>query len=280
MLFDSQLLLYSLIKPCLVMRKVIKKTLNAIGILGPLTNFKHNYFPTEGQKEELKAHPARLKFYSQFIKPGNLCFDVGANMGNRTKVFLDLKAKVVAIEPQKDCYDVLKVKYGNRINLITKGLGQKEGIETFFLSSSTEFSSFAKDWVDSVQQGRFSGVHNWNKTETIEMTTLDKLIKEFGRPDFCKIDVEGYELEVLKGLTQPVKLISIEYTVPEQTEKSVACIEYLNTIGKIKCNYSKWETMEFFLPQWISAPEIISIIRSEEFQATRWGDIYITFENI
>jgi FkbM family methyltransferase len=263
-----------------MMRKAIKKTLDAIGILGPLTNLKHQYLPTEGQKAELKAHPARLKFYSQFIKPGNLCFDVGANMGNRTRVFLDLKAKVVAIEPQKDCYDVLKIKYGKRINLITKGLGEKEGIATFFLSSSTEFSSFAKDWVDSVQKDRFAGVHSWNKTETIEMTTIDNLIKEFGKPDFCKIDVEGYELEVLKGLTQPVKLISIEYTVPEQTEKSAACIKYLNSIGKIKCNYSKWETMDFALSQWVDSEKMIEIIHSKDFVDTRWGDIYITFENI
>jgi FkbM family methyltransferase len=262
------------------MRKSVKKILALAGVLGPMTNLKHRYLPTEGQKEELKAHPSRLKFYSQFIKPGNLCFDVGANMGNRTKVFLDLKAKVVAIEPQKDCYEVLKVKYGKRIQLITKGLGEKEGTATFFLSSSTAFSSFAKDWIDSVQENRFSGVHNWDKTETIELTTLDSLIKQFGKPDFCKIDVEGYELEVLKGLTQPVKRISIEYTVPEQVDKSIACIEYLNTIGKIKCNYSKGETMEFALPEWVNAQKITEIIRSKDFQDTRWGDIYISFENI
>lgn len=259
------------------MRHAIKKTLDRIGILGPLTNFKHSYFPTDGQREEMKYHPARLKFYSQFVKAGDTCFDVGANMGNRTKVFLELGAKVVAIEPQKDCYEVLRVKYGKRIHLITKGLGQKEGTETFFLSSSTEFSSFAKDWVDSVQKDRFAGAHSWDKTETIEMTTLDNLIKQFGKPDFCKIDVEGYELEVLKGLTQPVKLISIEYTVPEQVEKSVDCINYLSTIGKITCNYSKWETMEFAEKNWKKPEEMIEIIRSKEFQDTRWGDIYIAF---
>jgi FkbM family methyltransferase len=260
------------------MRKALKKTLDLMGILGPLTNFKHDHFPTEGQKKELESHPARLKFYAQFIKPGDTCFDVGANMGNRTKVFLELKAKVVAVEPQKDCYEVLRIKYGKRINLITKGLGQKEGTETFFLSSSTEFSSFAKDWVDAVQKERFAGVHNWDKKETIEMTTLDNLIRQFGKPAFCKIDVEGYELEVLKGLTQPVKFISIEYTVPEQVEKSVTCIEYLNTIGKITCNYSKWESMQLALPVWGSAAEMIAIIRSKEFKDTRWGDIYIAFE--
>lgn len=51
---------------------------------------------------------ARLEFYSQFIHPGDLVFDVGANVGNRTKIFLRLGARVVAFEPQASCARVLQ----------------------------------------------------------------------------------------------------------------------------------------------------------------------------
>jgi hypothetical protein len=39
-------------------------------------------------------------FYQQFLQPGDLCFDVGANMGNRVEAFLKIGANVVVVEPQ------------------------------------------------------------------------------------------------------------------------------------------------------------------------------------
>jgi hypothetical protein len=69
----------------------------------------------------------RQQFYSFFIKQDDLVFDVNAKFGNRVKAFLGLKAKVVAVESQKSCYKYLNLKFGNRIQLITKGLGAKKG---------------------------------------------------------------------------------------------------------------------------------------------------------
>src|SRR5689334_4646326 len=50
-----------------------------------------------------KADDERLRFYRQFVGPGDLVFDVGANVGHVTKVFLRAGARVVAIEPQSIC---------------------------------------------------------------------------------------------------------------------------------------------------------------------------------
>ncbi|MEN8172361.1 MAG: hypothetical protein ABFS03_05715, partial [Chloroflexota bacterium] len=44
-----------------------------------------------------------LGFYSQFIASNDLCFDVGANRGSRTKIFRQLGTRVVAVEPQAAC---------------------------------------------------------------------------------------------------------------------------------------------------------------------------------
>src|SRR5262245_12044409 len=51
-------------------------------------------------------------FYSQFIAPGNLCYDVGANVGDRTDIFRKLGARVIAIEPQTACLEVLRQRFG------------------------------------------------------------------------------------------------------------------------------------------------------------------------
>ena len=72
-----------------------------------------------------------------------------------------------------------------------------------------------------------------------KIITMDSLIAQFGAPAFTKIDVEGFELEVLKGLTKPVKYLSIEYTVPEQVDKLKAILLYLHGLdNKVKFNYS------------------------------------------
>jgi hypothetical protein len=74
------------------------------------------------------------------------------------------------------------------------------------------------------------------------MTTLDKLIEQFGIPSFIKIDVEGFEYEVIKGLSKPVKALSLEFT-PEIIESTYKCINYLQQLGKINLNYSVFKTM-------------------------------------
>src|SRR5262245_55918355 len=53
-------------------------------------------------------------FYSSFLAPGDLCFDVGANIGNRVKIFLAIGARVVAVEPQRECARVLESAFAGR----------------------------------------------------------------------------------------------------------------------------------------------------------------------
>ena len=76
--------------------------------------FSLEFQDTKTRKKRLKK---RITFYSQFIKKGNLCFDIGANVGNRAEVFLEIGAKVIAVEPQSKCVKVLNEKFGNNENI-------------------------------------------------------------------------------------------------------------------------------------------------------------------
>jgi FkbM family methyltransferase len=203
-------------------------------------------------------------------------------MGNRIDPLLHLKTKIIAIEPQKKCWHFLERKFGDKITIVPMGLGEEEGEKIFYISNTSVLSSFSKEWIDAVEESkRFERYNvNWGKTERMKMTTLDALIRKYGIPQFIKIDVEGYELEVLKGLSIPINVISFEYTVPEQTEKLISCIRQIERINEdILFNYSIGESMELDMLEWITAEKIINHIYSEEFQNTYFGDIYVCRKN-
>jgi len=219
------------------------------------------------------------KFYRQFINKGDMVFDIGANIGNRTDIFIELGATVIAVEPQSSCARILKTKYGknNRFILINKALAEKEGQAEMMISDASTISSLSKDWVDAVRKsGRF-GNHKWDGKETVQTTTLDKLIEEYGVPSFIKIDVEGYEYEVLRGLTKPVNVISFEFT-PECLESAFNCLNYLSKLGAVVMNYSVGESMKWSLDKWVSPIEIIKILSEFENDNKLFGDIYAKFK--
>jgi FkbM family methyltransferase len=222
---------------------------------------------------------SRLDFYARFIGKGDLCFDVGANFGNRTEIFLRLGAKVVAIEPQKKCYEYLRKKYGHKIAVVAKGLGEREGAKKMYIANTSVLSSLSTRWINSVKDKRF-GDFNWNKTVEVELTTLDHLINRYGIPKFCKIDVEGYEPEVLGGLNKKINIISFEYTVPEQTDNIYKCIDKLLSIDDhYLFNYSIGESMKLELDHSVDFDNFKKIIKAEIIN-TKFGDIYVSDKDL
>jgi len=218
-----------------------------------------------------------IAFYSQFVHSDDLCFDVGANTGNRTEIFLELGARVVVIEPQTSCIRILEEKFGEdkKITIIPKALGEKKGEAELKISDATTISSLSQEWINSVKaSGRFSA-YNWEKAEKVQITTFDELIDECGKPVFCKIDVEGYEYEVLKGLTQPVGVISFEFT-PEHIAPAISSIKHLAGLGNTAYNYSIGESMKLVLQEWVTVDEIIQILTTLP-DKTVFGDVYARF---
>lgn len=214
-----------------------------------------------------------LNFYSQFIHKGDLCFDIGAYKGNRTEIFLELGAKVVAVEPQESCIDDLRQKFNKepRLILVKKGLSDKEGELTLYIcEGANTISTFSDEW----KRGRFSNC-KWNKHELVPVTTLENLIKEFGLPVFCKIDVEGFEFQVLKGLSRPLPYISFEFT-REYFNDAESCINHLLSLGYVEFNSSLGESMQMLFQTWVKPEELYQRLNLID-DSLLWGDIYAKF---
>lgn len=223
------------------------------------------------------AHDQEMfEFYSKFISRGTLCFDVGANVGNRVKIFLKLQANVVAIEPQNDCVNTLRTGYGHNqhLRIVQKAIGELEGEAEIMISNANSISSLSPEWMEAVRKsGRFSE-YSWSTKQIVPITTLDGLIEQYGIPSFIKIDVEGFEYQVIKGLSQPVKALSLEFT-PEFIEATFNCINHLQQLGDIRLNYCIGETMHFILEKWATPQEMVKILKSLKDV----GDVYVQFQS-
>ena len=105
------------------------------------------------------------------------------------------------------------------------------------------------------------------------MTTLDDLINRYGKPCYVQIDVEGFELPVLKGLTQSVPLISFECNLPEFTEETKEAIHRLVALSPAaEFNYCLTEPPEALVSnEWLSSKVMQSIVETE---GHRFMEIY------
>lgn len=214
-------------------------------------------------------------FYAQFIGPGALVFDVGAHVGNRVRVFLQLGATCVAVEPAPIFAALLQSLYGRRPNftLVQAALGSETGAATLLVSRRTPtVSTTDRDWRDQVSLSpSFAGV-TWDEAITTTQVTLDELVDRFGLPDLCKIDVEGSELAVLRGLSRPLPLLSFEY-IPAVASAAVACIARLESLGHYEYNWSRGESQRLREDNWLSPAGMTAKLHNMDPDEDS-GDIY------
>jgi FkbM family methyltransferase len=170
-----------------------------------------------------------------FLRPNMLVFDVGANLGNYANIFRQRGARVIAIEPQPFCYRFLNLRFLfiPLVRVIPAGAGSKPGNISMTSSTAHTLSSMNREWIQKVNESkRFQGSQaKWNKTINVPVVTLDSLVEKYGKPDYIKIDVEGFEVQVLQGLSQAVPSISFEFTLPELKVDCIQCIDRLESLG-------------------------------------------------
>ena len=216
------------------------------------------------------------KLYGPFVGAGDLVFDVGAHLGDRTAAFRRLGARVVALEPQPAVrrWLVLLVGRSRDVSVRAEAVGRTVGTARLALSHRTpSVSSLAEDWPNTLPERNpgFRGVR-WDESVEVPVTTLDALIEQYGLPRFCKIDVEGYEAEVLAGLRHPIPALSVEF-VAGALDVAEACVRRLEALGDYEFNAIEGEERRFMSKRWLAAEEMVAWLRDGGGSVSS-GDVY------
>jgi FkbM family methyltransferase len=215
------------------------------------------------------------RLYRHFVKPGDLVFDVGAHVGDRIASFRRLGARVVAVEPQPALARTLKLIYGRDRAVIIEpvAVGREAGeialkvnVDNPTVSSASEAFIKAADGAPGWEGQR------WTKTVRVPVTTLDALVELHGSPSFIKLDVEGFEVEALAGLTRPVPALSFEFTTI-QRELATAGIERCTALGYRLYNAALGESQTLVHAHWQDAHAITGWLAALPIEANS-GDIY------
>jgi FkbM family methyltransferase len=226
---------------------------------------------TRRNQLDLEQRERGIAFYQDFVAAGDLCFDIGANIGNRTEILRDLGARVVSLEPQGPCVVELHRRFGDdeAVVIVPSAVGGSPGIaEISVCDDDSTIATMSSRWQN---EGRFSD-RTWTKSESVPVTTMDRLIAEHGSPSFCKIDVEGFEKQVLEGLSSPLRCVSFEFT-REFLDDARTCVDLLQSLGPVEANASFGETMEL-AGGWVDPEQIFSRIKIQP-EDLDWGDIYV-----
>jgi len=224
--------------------------------------------------------PGRLSglktLYRPLVPAGGLVFDVGAHLGDRTRAFRKLGARVVAVEPQPELMRWLERFHGSDpgVELVAGALGRSAGTARLATSRRhPSLATLASAWRDEVRAGHagFAQVR-WDDEIAVPVTTLDALIHRYGRPDFIKIDTEGHEPEVLAGLSQPVPALSFEF-VRGTLERSLQCIQRLERLADFEYNAVAGEQRRLRWPQWHNATDAMDWLNAGADNLAS-GDVY------
>jgi FkbM family methyltransferase len=208
------------------------------------------------------------------LHPGRVIFDIGANHGAKTEIFLALGARVIAVEPDELNQRVLAEKFHRLrvrrrpVTIVGKAVSSETATLTMWIDTpGSAKNTLSHKWVDTLREDRTRFGHQLQFAERkqVQSVTLEELIAAHGEPFYVKIDVEGYEPTVLRGLRRPVPYVSFEVNLPEFRPEGLECVTILGKLAPLgRFNLAADLADGLLSTRWYEYPEFIRVLENCE----------------
>jgi FkbM family methyltransferase len=168
-----------------------------------LHSFRHKGYWFYGKKREVNT----MLLFSKLIHNGDTVFDIGGHIGYMTLYFSQLigaTGSVYVFEPGQNNLWYLRKNVADKKNVfvVAKGVGDFDGQLDFYTENLTgQNNSFVENYHVLDENSKNSFVKPKIVSDKVEVVRIDSFIKSHSlKPNLFKIDVEGYEFEVLIGM--------------------------------------------------------------------------------
>lgn len=192
-------------------------------------------------------------------KTDYLILDIGANVGQSAMTFLEItNMDVISFEPHPSCMEplsaVAKIFGKDRLQIINKGVGSCNGELAFYTpcfdTCTSQVASFSKEWVVDWIQKYFpnKSVDDSDMKEIkVPVVAVDDVLAEPSKPVFfVKIDAEGFEDDVMKGMQRTIKKDTPLFLLEcSSMQKQIEILRYVNELHKYRIMYWDYEKGQF-----------------------------------
>lgn len=270
----------------------LQGALKQVGLYERLrASWVYDFYWGVADRERIIGRSRELSFYHELLRglqPGDLVFDIGANIGEKTDLLIRLGARVVAVEPDSAAQQTLSEKFlryrltPKPVVIVDKAVSDTETVQTMWIDGDgSALNTFSTKWVEALKNDKArldNGINqkNFQRQKQIETTTLEHLISQFGVPFYIKIDVEGHELSVIRGLRHVVPYLSFEINLPEFMPEGLECIRLLSQLSRTgKFNYAGDCQEGLRLKEWLGPEEFPSVFEqcSESSVEVYWSTL-------
>jgi FkbM family methyltransferase len=205
---------------------------------------------------------ARLQFYETLLgSHAKLIIYVGAHVGHTAAILREVCERIVCVEPNPLSARTLRARFCDdpRVSIVESAVGDRRGeLRLHLFNKGTGLATASEKELAICQEHEHLRLSS--SEVTVEMTTLDELIVRHGRPDYLRMQIQGYEHLALSALTQTIPVLSFQANLPLFSDEARSCIARVLSLAPAAAFSYAYFPPTALASEWNNADQMLQIV--------------------